>query len=680
MTAGKLFIRWRLLVCCVLVLTMSSGLPLSAKSPKSSSLTPNSPASSAVKVDEDLESILNLEVSSVKKKRQQVQRLAASVFVLNEQDIRSAGVTNIPELLRMVPGVHVSRVNTTSYAVSIHGFNDPNTNKVLVMVDGRSIVSPLFNGVLWEVLDYPIDLIARIEVIRGPVAADWGANAVNGVINIITKSADQAQKRFIRIRQGNDLRTGLDFGYGDSLNERFSYRIYGQFVERNQQLPVEGGDQIPVAKRYQTGFRLDWNRGESDSATFQGDLATTNTRVFVDEYSKQGRLSPPETLLGNIIARWSHNHKDGSHTTAQIYYDHFDRGGQVFPTLVKTLDGELQHRRHLGEKHELQLSATARSISDTSGSTEFVLTPRQMRYTTPALSISDDIELIPGKVQVSLSTRIERHPFSGWNAQPSATFAWTPSRKTSVWSSLSYAMRTPTRLDRNANLYGDTALFGQSFSRPAVLRNNPNFQPEQALAAQSGYRYQWSLRYQLDVSAHFTRHTDLGAIELDGLLREAGRGIVVAAIVRNKVVGNFWGGDVSFTSQITPWWKVSSGYSYFAKTLRDVGGNPKPSLLVSGTTPPHMGLVRNLWQIGRKTTWSINAYIRGQTPSNFSPRTLGRNFRLDSQISYRVGDLGEFFISGIGLTRPTWMEDLTTTGVIVAPARRSILFGWAWRL
>ena len=298
-----------------------------------------------------LESLMNMEVTSVSKRQQKLSQAAAAIFVINQDDIRRSGALNIPDLLRMVPGLDVAQINANTWAISARGFNHQFSNKLLVLIDGRTVFTPSQDGVNWDTQDVPLEDIERIEVIRGPGATVWGSNAVNGVINVITKSATETQGALVTVGGGTENRAFGTVQNGGMFGADMSYRVFAKYLDVDD-LPAVVGPGSDAWHLLHGGFRLDGHLANADLVTLQGDVYGGSEGAVVDHIAS---FSPPDnenvsrtTTLsgGNILGRWSHLHASGTETTVQVYVDRYQRLGGLLDESCNTVDIDFhQHAR-----------------------------------------------------------------------------------------------------------------------------------------------------------------------------------------------------------------------------------------------------------------------------------------------------------------------------------------------
>ena len=396
-----------------------------------------------------LEELLHVEVTSVQKKRQSLNRAAAAVYVITQDDIRRSGLNSIPELLRLAPGVHVGRINGNTWAISARGFNGAYSNKLLVMVDGRTVYNPLFSGVFWDAQDTLIEDIDRIEVIRGPVAPLWGANAVNGAIHIITRKADQTQGALVTAGGGNEDVSRAGVRYGGAAGANTAYRIYGQSSASAQRAPYGSNLKGGTWGLAQGGFRVDRRISGDEELTVQGDVYREMGNVFSEFPVRQApfsaiRANPLESSGANVITRWTRRHASGGQTVVQTYYDRLERGNPRDSDIgIGTADVDVQHWFPVKGRHEFMAAGGYRQMWDHSTASSFTrLSPESNRYGTAYLSLVDEMELLPDRLAATLGVRAERSSLSGYTLQPTARLWWSPVKRQSVWASYTRAART----------------------------------------------------------------------------------------------------------------------------------------------------------------------------------------------------------------------------------------------
>lgn len=468
-----------------------------------------------------LEDLLNTEVSTVSRKSQRLSQTAAAVFVLSGEEIQRSGATSIPEALRMVPGVQVARMGNARWAVSARGFNGRFANKLLVQVDGRSIYSPLFSGVIWEQEDTLIEDIDRIEVIRGPGAAIWGANAVNGVINIITKKARATQGGQATVSAGNEERVGGSMRWGGDVGERGNYRVWAKGVRREAS---DDESDVDPSHSARAGFRYDDALGGGSRVSAVGEVYRVRAGDMWDrpdvrvETLASGFVTPTFVTAkhsgANIVVRYDTVLGDGSELGLQSYLDHSELDVPwAMQDKRDTADLDMQHRIH-GGAHDFIWGLGYRISHD-------YLQPRvpnfaflRDRRTLRLFSAfaHDEWTLIPDRLRLVAGTKVEHNDFTGWEWQPNVRLAWTPNDTQTVWGALSRAVRTPAQAEEDASL--DLQVIPPSASVPlsnliVVRAPGKLSRAEKVVSIDLGYRHQVTNTLSFDAAAFAVRYTDL---------------------------------------------------------------------------------------------------------------------------------------------------------------------------
>lgn len=473
-------------------------------------------------VEFSINDLMQMEVSSASRKSQNLSKTAAAAFIISQEDIRRSGATSIPEALRLAPGLEVAQINSNNWAVTSRGFNGKYANKLLVLMDGRTIYTPLFSGVFWNLQDTMMEDIERIEVIRGPGAVMWGANAVNGVINIITKKTKDTQGNLFVAGAGNQEQGFAAFRHGGHIDDDGSYRVYAKTFERAAYLNANGQRMHDDWRSVQAGFRID-NRISSDHRfTVQGDVYRKNVGNTVNPVT----VTPPFNTSynvddhadgANILARWEGNLDDGSEFKLQAYYDRVSFNALTLSDTQDMLDIDFQHRLHPSASHDLMWGANYRFIHSAAvNSSAIAFSPSSIGYHAGSAFVQDDITLIDDTLRLTLGTKIEESRFGNTQVQPNARILWTPNDEHSFWASVSRASRTPSRGEAQSNLAlgvvsyptGLPAPFDQV---PVQLRAfpNANLKAEKVFAAEIGYRAQWNKYFSTDITAFSNHYTDL---------------------------------------------------------------------------------------------------------------------------------------------------------------------------
>lgn len=541
-----------------------------------------------------IEQLMDIQVTSVSRKAESLYNSAAAVYVVTQEDIRRSGATSIPEALRMVPGLQVAKTNGNTWVITSRGFADRWASKLLVLIDGRNVYTPLFSGVYWDVQDYMLEDIDRIEVIRGPGATMWGANAVNGIINIITKSAGDTTGGLAVGGAGREERAFGGVRCGDALGENGSYRVYAKYFSRddtgyrkwNPTDPTKAGDSWHQSRG---GFRCDWNLNKNKSLTIQGDIYDGGERQILEAYylTVPFRQNTPNRIAvsgGNLLARLTDRVSETSEQTLQFYYDRIDRRELEFGEHRNTWDLDFQRRQRPNARHELIWGLGYRYTVDSTDSSFWVnFDPAEANQTVFSAFIQDDIILKPNKVRLTLGSKFEHNSYTNIEIQPNIRALWTPSKRNAIWAAISRAVRTPSRWERSGRVNAEAA-GNPALPSWVVVTPNPEFVSEKLTAYELGYRTQPSKRVSFDLAAFYNVYDDIRAFAgVDPFLEMSPLPphIVLPLQLQNKISGTTRGAELAINWEPTDWWRLSGGVSYLHMDLIQ-----DPSTLANWLTEP----------------------------------------------------------------------------------------------
>ncbi|HSI43939.1 MAG TPA: TonB-dependent receptor [Methylotenera sp.] len=508
-----------------------------------------------------LEDLANIEITSVSRQPERILDAPAAVTVITNEDIRRSGATSIPEALRLADNLSVAQKNSHDWAISARGFNTELGNKLLVMIDGRTIYSPLFSGVFWDRQDYLLEDIDRIEVISGPGGTLWGANAVNGVINIITKKAQDTQGTHLEAVAGNELRAATAERYGGKLADNVSYRIYGKYFDRDDQAFGNGKDAHDGWHMSQGGFRIDADASSKDSFTVQGDIYGGREDVFTGGTGQANG--------GNILGRWTHSFSASSEMSLQMYYDKTDfsvpQPGTVFNGIplapagifkdaLDTYDVDFQHHFILNDLNKIVWGLGYRSTHDVvSASPSLTFAPAHLDQELYNGFIQDEIKL-HDKLSLTLGTKLEHNDYTGWESEPSARLQWKVSQNQLLWAAVSRAVRMPSRIDRDVR-------FLTTLPAPQnLLIGNDDFKSENVVAYELGYRAQLGPKINTSVTAFYNEYDDIRSIKTS-------TNPASLFVTANDLEGNTYGIEFSGSYQALSWWRLNLGYRYLEENL-----------------------------------------------------------------------------------------------------------------
>jgi iron complex outermembrane receptor protein len=605
-----------------------------------------------------LEDLMSIEVTSVSKKEQKTSEAATAVFVISQEDIRRSGALNIPDLLRMVPGLDVAQIDAGKWAVSARGFNGQYSDLLLVMVDGRAVYNPIFAGVFWDSQNVALENIERIEVIRGPGAAVWGSNAVNGVINIITKSAGETQGGYVAGSLGNTSGR-VAVGYGGKVRGLGAYRIYGQGFHYNS-LPtltgLNGQDDWHLAR---TGFRTDSTLSAKDSVTTEGEFYTGNAGELA---TVPVSVQPPVTATlalrdrysgWNALTRWNHTVSSRSDTSLQIYFDRTTRNDTTYDLGLNTLDIDFQHHINLGTRQDIVWGLGYRVSSDgTNPTLRIVFTPQNSVTQLFSSFVQDDIALRPDRLHLSLGARVEHNSYTGFDVEPSARLAWTPNSKNMIWGAVSGADRTPARSDTDVRV-NYTALPGPG-GMPIVVGifGNPKYKNEQLTAFEAGYRNTWTSRFSLDSTVFYNRYRDLTSVEPGTMGVEtnpAPMHLLVPESFGNGLYGEAHGIELFANWKVASFWTLSPGYTFFSMHLHTFAGSQDftDAAGTEGGSPDHKAQLRSSVSLPWHLQWNASAYFVNRLPAVSIPSYT----RVDTNLIWNVAERLSMSVVGQNLLK-----------------------------
>jgi iron complex outermembrane receptor protein len=627
-----------------------------------------------------LEDLGNIEVTSVSKDAEPVRRTPAAIYVITQDDIRRSGATSLPEVLRLAPGLDVARIDTAHWSVGVRGFGDQFSKSVLVLVDGRSVYTPLFAGVMWAPLVLPFDDIERIEIIRGPGGTIWGANAVNGVINIVTKSAADTAGLAASMTTGNVDRAVGAFRYGGSKNG-VSYRVYGKGVRREPQTHSDGRT-FDTWRFGQGGGRADWSN-DRDAITVQADVydGALGQSVGVGVYAPPAQLTlydPLDTSGGNVLARWRRTLGDASHLQIQAYFDRTTLLGPQIGETRNTFDVDVLHRLPLGSRQSVTWGGGVRvspsSITQTVATLD--VTPRDHTATIYSAFAQDEIAVAGDALTATVGTKFEHDTYTGLEVQPSARLLWTPTPRHTLWTSLTRAIRTPSRLERSLSL---TGYLGTDVV-PTYVRvvGNPDFESEELIGYEAGYRTNLTPSIYVDVAAFRNAHDKLEAFGDASVLLETTPAPLHAILqfpYANGVKGTSRGVELVPTWKPFDWWQIRGFYSYLRIDAENLPGNADSSAVATyeGSSPRHQIQVQSMLDLPGALELDQTWRHVGKLPS----RSIDAYTSADLRLGWRFGDQLRVSFAGMNLLSSSHAEFAHDPGPTVS-IRRAFAVTAVW--
>jgi iron complex outermembrane receptor protein len=637
-----------------------------------------------------LEALMKVEVTSVSKKPHRLADSAAAIAVLTQDDIRRSGATTIPEALRLVPGLQVARIGSSTWVVNARGFSNRFSNKFLVLIDGRAVYTPVFSGVFWDVQDTALEDIERIEVIRGPGAALWGANAVNGVINIITRNARDTQGLLVSGGGGNEERGFGTVRFGQKLGEAGALRAFAKYTNRDDAalrpgpfplLPLvqggallrsqPGGDAGDAWHVFRGGFRTDWNVSERDALTFLGEAygGKVGERVPVPSlFSPFSAIDQADQDLSgaNLLGRWQRSLSDVSSLMLQLYYDHTRRDDARALFDLDTFDIDTQYRIPLGSRHDFigGLGYRLHRFGSRAGRlASFAPESRDVHLFSGF--VHDDITLIEGALHLIAGSKLEHNSFTQFEFQPNARLLWTPAPEHTIWAAVSRAVRTPSIVERDGRL--ELAVIPPGAPGlpvpppvPVLLQLfGTEVKSEELLALELGYRTRAVPRVSLDAAAFYNTYDSL---QFAGLADPGGLPpltfvpvlhIPLRNTFNNELKARTYGVELAADIELTSWWLVRLGYTFLQVRNRAKGesilGDPT---IQDGTSPHHEGFLRSSMNLAKNVELDLVPRYVGKLG------TIGvaSYFELDARLAWRPAAWVELAIVGRNLVHSRHTE------------------------
>ncbi|HJQ84694.1 MAG TPA: TonB-dependent receptor [Candidatus Binatia bacterium] len=633
---------WAALILLGSLALVDGGRPTRAEEPPVGDLTELS-----------LEELMDTEVTSVSRKPERRAEAADAVYVITNEEIRRSGARTLADALRLAPGVQVARIDANKWAVGVRGFASRLARSVLVLMDGRSVYTPLFAGTYWEVQDTLLDDVDRIEIIRGPGGTLWGANAFNGVINIITKSARETKGGYTLAGGGTEERAFGGVRYGGQVGNDFHYRGYAKGFDRDAGFE-RGGPDYDGWRMGQSGFRTDWDAGRNEALTVQGDVyaGTAGQRATIATFREpfSRTLIDDADLSGaNTLARWTRVFGPRSDLSLQAYYDTTSRREPTFREVRNTGDLDFQHRYRLAWWQEIVWGAGYRLSADrTEGVPGIRFRPEDRTLNLFSAFLQDEVTLVPRRLRVTVGSKFEHNDFSGFEVQPSGRILWTPEDRHTVWGSASRAVRTPSRIEH------DLELTAAPISRPPFLAfprllGSEDFDAEKVVDYQIGYRVRPLTRLFLDVVGFYNRYDDLLSIRMEPPFTEARPGVphaLVPFVIDNGLHGESYGAEIAADTSLTDWWRLNAAYSYLNITLHhDAGVADRSQEVAAGASPHNLATVRSLMNLPSR--FQLDVIVR--YVDNLPAQAIGGYVDFDVRVARRFGRALELSLVGQNL-------------------------------
>jgi iron complex outermembrane recepter protein len=551
-----------------------------------------------------LEELGTLQITTVTRRSQPVRTTASAVYVITGEAIRRSGFTQLPEILRLAPGVEVARSGSHSWTISIRGFNDDLSNKLLVLIDGRSVYSPLFGGVFWDAQDTLIQDIERIEVVAGPGGTLWGSNAVNGVINIITRDAGETQGGLVEVGAGNERRGFASVRYGWQRGTSVAARAYLKYSDNDSSELPDGQDALDSWQSVQAGFRLDRDRSPQERLTVQGDVYDAELGSLLRGDFTLGTLpgpdQPRDVDIGglNLLARWDRDLDNGSHVQLQTYFDHTSRDiPGTYDEERDTLDVDFQHDLARAGRHRIIWGAGFRVSRDDLSNTLFAtFVPDERTDQTYSLFMQDDVNFLDDTLTLTLGTKLEHNSYTGYEVQPNIRIAWQIDDRQTLWAATSRAVRIPSRLDADVELTAPFSVPALPVPLYANVSGNDEFEAEELVATKVGYRIAAADDLSFDVSVFHHDYDRLQTQEVADpiLVGDPLQYVLLPITLDNNMKGDATGGTVVANWQPVGRLRLEFQYSYLDLDLElRPGSTDGSSTAIAGNSPEHQAALHS---------------------------------------------------------------------------------------
>lgn len=565
-----------------------------------------------------LEDLMNIKVTSVSKNAESLEEVASAIQVITKSDILNSGAKTLPEALRLAPNLQVAQVNSSQWAISARGFNNVLANKLLVLINGRAVYTPMYAGVFWDVQNVLLEDVDRIEVISGPGGTIWGANAVNGVINVITKSSKETKGFYAEAGAGSNLPGMASVRYGGQLNDKITYRVFGSGFKLGSTLLTDGSKAKDEWTMGKAGFRMDWDAGPKDLITLQGTY-------YNGQPNPDGVDTSVKATGDNLTVRWRHTTSERSDFRLRLYYDHTFRDfNNSFSEDLKTYDIDLLMRNKIGERHELTYGANLRMMDhNVTNLPLFGFFPGKKTLLLYSAFAQDKILLVKDRLRLTIGTKIEHNSYTGFEFQPNTRLSFTPAKNHTIWAAFSQAKRTPSRIDR------DFALF----LAPAVpfIKGDSNFVSERLTAYELGWRVQPVKTLSVSLSSFYNVYDHIRSAE------PGPPPVNIPITFGNGVKGETYGVELSVINQLNHWWTLKGGYTFLKKELSlKPESKDANKATAESNDPQHQFVIQsNIKLPARFELGTVIRYI-DQLPKPYVPSYLGLDVRVGWKLSKAI--------------------------------------------
>lgn len=599
-----------------------------------------------------VEQLMDIDVTSVSRRPEKLSEAASAIQVITQEAIHRSGATSLPEALRLASNLEVAQIDAHQWAISARGFNSTTSNKLLVLIDGRTVYTPLYAGVFWDMQDTLLEDIERIEVISGPGATLWGANAVNGVINITTKRAQDTQGVLATVAAGNELRSDGSLRYGGKLADDMHYRVYAKYSDRDDSVLPNGNDIANAWRRAQGGFRLDGALSDRDSYTVQGD--------GYGGQIAQPALADINISGANLLGRWSRTLSEQSDIKVQTYWDRTHR--RIPNSITEDLDTydiDFQHRLPVGKRHDVVWGLGYRLIDDR------IKNPATLGFLPGNVTrqwfsgfVQDDIVLLQDKLHLTIGSKLEHNEYTGFELQPSVRLAWRATEQHTVWTAISRAVRTPSRIDGE--------FYAPSSPPFTILQGNSNFESEKLVSYELGYRAQALDRLTAAVSTFYNDYDDIRSLE------RINPPASFPVYIGNGLTGKSYGAELTADYQVNEIWRLHAGYTELRVLLRH-----KPDSTDANTSSSEARDPEQFWSLRSSLELPGNTQLDAnfRHVSRIANQDVPAYGELDVRLAWRARPNLEFSVVGQNLLHAHHAE-FGTTSTNLVNTRKEVERSW----
>jgi iron complex outermembrane receptor protein len=610
-----------------------------------------------------LEDLMNVEVTSVSKQPEKLLQAASAIQVITNDEIRRSGATSIPEALRLADNLEVAQENSHDWAISARGFNANLANKLLVLIDGRAVYTPLYGGVLWNVQDYLLEDIDRIEVISGPGGTLWGANAVNGVINIITKSAQDTQGVYAQGAGGKQLQELAGARYGAEIAPDAYLRVYGKYTAMDDEVTMSGANALDSWHMGRGGFRMDMGTTGQDRFTLQGD--------FYSGTENNGAAGDGLESGGNMLGRWTRTISADSGLSLQAYIDHtylsqpFAASPPAayytgFPAAslmdsLDTYDLDFQYHFRLGERESFIWGLGYRATHEDDQDLSVVrFSPAVLDQNLYSGFLQDEVLLAPS-VRLTVGSKLEHNDYTGFEVEPNARLQWSLTPQQMTWAAVSRAVRTPSRYDRDLEVPSGLFDAPAPYQFPSeYLKGSPDFVAETLIAYEAGYRTELGPRLSGSLSTFYNQYNNLRSTTATPTT--ALYVFPYPVYFQNNLEGDTYGFELSTTYQVLDWWRLHAGYDLLQEHIRVQPGEVDATDATNETADPRgQATLRSSMNLPRSVhfdaalRWVDALHINNGPTGGPVVGIVPSYFELDSRVAWQATSRLELSLVGQNL-------------------------------